>query len=462
MSTQPSEMSQPVLRIQGGTPLHGEVQISGAKNAALVIMAAALLCKGECKIDNVPHLQDIAAMGAILAALGAKVEHDQNVLTIDTRHLTQTDTPASLAKQLRAGFFLIGPLLARFGMAQMPLPGGCAIGARPVDEHLRGLQAMGASIEFDEDLVRVQLKQGQRLQGAKIRLTCPSVGATETLLMAATLAEGETIIQNAAREPEVVDLANFCQSMGAKIQGAGTSTIAISGVSQLHAAEHRTISDRIEAGTFLVASAITRSPLVLTSVNHFHLDSVIEALWTMGATFTVEGSDRLRIDPATEPQTRIIRTRPYPGFPTDMQPQFMALLSLVAGNSLVIESLFENRLQHAAELKRMGANIRVQGSSALISGVRHLTGTTVKATDLRASAALVLAGLAAKGTTTVCNLHHLDRGYENLDLKLRQLGANIERTHDRVALPNEPVLAAASTIKRIYKGSGRIVVPGVV
>jgi len=461
MSTQSAKTTQPVLKVQGGTPLRGEVEISGAKNAALVLMAAALLCADECKIDNVPHLQDVAAMGDILTALGAKLEHRQTVLTLDTRDLTQTSAPVQLASKLRAGFFLIGAMLARFGVAEMPLPGGCAIGARPVDEHLRGLEAMGAKIECDQGIVRAHLQQGQRLQGARILLSCPSVGATETLLMAATLAEGVTIIENAAREPEVLDLANFCRSMGAQIRGAGTSTIVISGVSHLHGTEYRTMSDRIEAGTFLLASAMTRSPLVLTSVHFPHLGSVIQTLWAMGATFTVESVNRLRIDPPTDPRTRIIKTRPYPGFPTDMQPQFMALLSLAAGNSLVIESLFENRLQHAAELNRMGANIRVQGNCALIAGVSHLTGTVVKATDLRASAALVLAGLAAEGTTTIYNLHHLDRGYENFDLKLRQLGADIQRVYVPGTLLSDPFFTATSAIKPLQRDSGQSITPEV-
>lgn len=426
----------PVLKIQGGFALQGEVQISGAKNAALAIMAAALLCTEDCRIRNVPHLRDTSQMADLLAALGVKLNHQSNILDINANGLSQTKTPDQIVSQFRASFIVIGPLLARLGSAQVSLPGGCAIGARPVDLHLQGLRAMGVEIKLDQGVVDARL-QGRRLQGAKIRLDCPSVGATETLMMAAILAEGDTVIENAAREPEVVDLANFCQAMGAQIHGAGTSTILISGISKLHATDYCIIPDRIEAGTFLVASAITQSPLVLNSVDPRHLRAVVEELWTMGAKISAETPNRLRIVPGERAETQIIKTRPYPGFPTDMHPQFMALLSQVASNSLIIETLFENRMQHVAELNRMGANIQVQGNQALIRGVPKLVGTSVTATDLRASAALVLAALAAEGTTTIHNLHHLDRGYENLEQKLRQLGADMERVYEQ---PCDPIL----------------------
>jgi UDP-N-acetylglucosamine 1-carboxyvinyltransferase len=441
MSFNPLFNVDPVLKVRGGFSLQGEVQISGAKNAALAIMAATLLCEEDCRIRNVPRLSDTAQMTDLLTALGAKLNHQDNILDVNANGLTESKAPDHIVSQLRASFIVIGPLLARLGSAQIALPGGCAIGSRPVDLHLQGLKAMGAEIKLDQGIVEARLT-GCRLQGAKIQLNCPSVGATETLMMAAVLAEGDTIIENAAREPEVVDLANFCQAMGAQIHGAGTSTIMISGVSKLHAADYCIIPDRIEAGTFLVASAITQSPLVLHSVNPKHLRAVVEELWTMGAKISAETPNSLRIVPGQRTETQIIKTRPYPGFPTDMQPQFMALLSQVASNSLIIETLFENRMQHVAELNRMGANIQVQSNRALIRGVPKLFGTSVKATDLRASAALILAALAAEGTTTIHNLHHLDRGYENLEQKLRQLGARVERVYEQ---PCESILSSSQT-----------------
>jgi UDP-N-acetylglucosamine 1-carboxyvinyltransferase len=438
MLNQSPNRFQPVLKINGGATLQGEVQISGAKNAALVVMAATLLCAGECAIHNLPALTDVTQMAELLAALGAQLERHGHTLQVDASQVSHAQAPIEIVQQLRASFFVIGPLLARFGVAQVPLPGGCAIGARPVDLHLQGLQAMGAEIQIEQGVVQARLRRGQRLQGAHIHLACPSVGATETLLMAATLAEGETVLHNAAQEPEVVDLAAFCQAMGARIQGAGTATIIISGVPKLHSAEHQIIPDRIEAGTFLAAAAMTRSPLVLTAVRPKHLRATVEELWAMGATVIAEAPDRLRIVPGQRPGPRIIKTRPYPGFPTDMQPQFMALLSTIEGNSLIIETLFENRLQHVAELQRLGANIRVQGNRALIRGVPQLVGTAVTATDLRAAAALVIAALTAEGTTTLHNLHYLDRGYENLEQKLCQLGASVERVWDRPSSCREP------------------------
>jgi UDP-N-acetylglucosamine 1-carboxyvinyltransferase len=435
------EVSLPTLKIHGGRALQGDVQISGSKNAALVLIAATLLCPEDCCLENVPQLTDVEQLNQLLMALGAKLKRCGTTLTVNASDLQQADAPAEIVRQLRASFFVIGPLLARLGVANVPLPGGCAIGARPVDLHLQGLRAMGADITVDQGVVSAVL-QVQRLRGATIHLTCPSVGATETLLMAATLADGETVIHNAAREPEVVDLAHFCQAMGAQIRGAGTSTLVISGVTKLHSATHRVIPDRIEAGTFLAASAITRSPLRLTAVNPKHLRSVVEELWSIGATVYAEAPDRLQIIPAKQPLARMIKTRPYPGFPTDMQPQFMALLSTIAGDSLISEMLFENRFQHVAELNRLGANIQLQGNRALIRGGAKLVGTSVTATDLRASAALVLAGLVAEGTTIVHNLHYLDRGYENLEQKFCQLGAVMERVCG-TTVSHEPRVTAA-------------------
>jgi UDP-N-acetylglucosamine 1-carboxyvinyltransferase len=417
-----------VLQIWGRHSLQGEVRISGAKNSALVILAGALLCPGDCRIRNVPSLVDVDRMGEILSALGVKLERHGEVLEINASHIEQSKAPYELVSQLRASFFVIGPLLARLGVARVPLPGGCAIGARPVDLHVRGLQAMGADVQIDHGTVYASVKGNRRrLQGAKIYLDCPSVGATETLMMAATLAEGETILENAAQEPEVVDLANFCCSMGAKIQGAGTNTIVISGVPSLHSTEYSIVPDRIEAGTFLVAGAITQSEISLFPVVPDHLTAVLAKLRSTGAEVITEAADRLRIIPSRQSVATDIKTMPFPGFPTDMQAQFMALLTLSEGNSIVTETVFENRLRHVAELNRMGADIRVKGNHAIVRGVPKLSGAPVVATDLRASAALVLAGLAAEGMTTIQGLHHLDRGYDNLEGKLLGLGAKIQR-----------------------------------
>ncbi len=419
-----------VLQIWGRTPLKGQVKISGAKNSALAIMAGAILCPEDCRLRNVPSLVDIRRMSQILAALGLKIESRDDVLDIDARNLGQSKAPYELVSQLRASFFVIGPLLARLGVARVPLPGGCAIGARPVDLHVRGLQALGAEVQIDHGIVHAYVTgSNRRLKGAKIYLDYPSVGATETLMMAATLAEGETILENAAQEPEVVDLANFCKAMGAKIRGAGTNTIIISGVPSLHSVDYSIIPDRIEAGTFLIAGAITHSELTLLSVVPDHLTAVIAKLQDIGAKVIAEGSDCLRVVPGTLRATDI-ETLPYPGFPTDMQAPFMALLTQSEGDSVITETVFENRLGHVPELNRMGADIRVKGNNAIIRGVPLLSGAPVMATDLRASAALVLAALAAEGKTTIRGLHHLDRGYDNLEGKLRQLGAKLERVQD--------------------------------
>ena len=433
-----TEESQPRLEIWGRTPLQGEVRISGAKNSALVLMASSILCPGDVKLNNVPDLVDIKRMGQILIALGLKIRQNGNTLDIDAREINPTKAPYDVVSQLRASFFVIGSLLTRLGTARVPLPGGCAIGARPVDLHVRGLQAMGANVHIESGVVHANVLGNKgRLQGANIYLDYPSVGATETILMAATLAEGETKIENAAQEPEIVDLANFCCQMGAKIKGAGTNTIIISGVKRLHSVDYHVIPDRIEAGTFLVAGAITNSEISLISVIPDHLAPVIAKLNEIGCKVTLEGnegkifggnieSSRLRIVPG-ELKGTDIETLPYPGFPTDMQAQFTSLLSISDGNSVISETVFENRLRHVAELQRMGANIRVKGHHAIVRGVPFLSGAPVMATDLRASAALVLAGLAADGKTTVRGLHHLDRGYENLETKFKGLGANLQR-----------------------------------
>ncbi len=415
------------LEIFGGHSLQGQVTISGAKNSALVIMAGTLLCADDCRITNVPKLADINNMAEILKALGVSLKHDGNTLEINASDIGGSEAPYELVSRLRASFFAIGPLLSRLGEVKIPLPGGCAIGARPVELHVKGLQAMGASVQIEHGIVKAAVIGGGRLKGAKIYLDCPSVGATETLMMAATLADGETIIENAAQEPEVEDLANFCCALGAKIEGAGTNTIVISGVEKLHGGEWDIIPDRIEAGTFLVAGAITRSELTLNSVVPDHLTAVIAKLHSVGCKVITESDSILRIIPAETYKATDIKTMPFPGFPTDMQAQFMALLTLAEGNSVITEMMFENRLQHVAELQRMGANIKSKGNMAIVGGMPFLSGAPVMATDLRASAALVLAGLAAQGKTTVQQLRHLDRGYEQLDEKLRRLGAKIER-----------------------------------
>ncbi len=421
------EENQPILEIYGKSQLNGEVVISGAKNSALVIMAGALLCPEDCHLDNVPSLADIEKMIQILESLGLEITRKGQTLEINAKNITEVSAPYDLVSQMRASFFVIGPLLARMGVAHIPLPGGCAIGARPVDLHVRGLQAMGAEVIIEHGIARAYIKGShKRLTGTKIYLDYPSVGATETLMMAATLAQGETILENAACEPEVIDLANFCIAMGAKIKGAGTSTIIISGVDSLHSVKYSIIPDRIEAGTFLVAGAITQSELSLYPIIPEHLASVIAKLEAIGPKVIIEDFNRLKILPAPLKATDI-ETLPFPGFPTDMQAQFMALLTLAEGNCVVTETVFENRMRHVAELQRMGANIRVKGNHAIIQGVPFLSGAPLMATDLRASAALVLAGLAAEGKTTIQCLQHLDRGYDDLEGKLQKVGAKLSR-----------------------------------
>ena len=375
-----------------------------------------------------PSLVDVNRMIEVLLALGVKVSRDGSAVDIDATSIQHTRAPYDIVSRLRASFFVIGPLLARMGVARVPLPGGCAIGARPVELHVRGLQAMGADVHIEHGTVHAYVPGTRgRLKGARIYLDYPSVGATETLMMAATLADGETVIENAAQEPEVADLANFCRAMGARIRGAGTNTISIVGVPSLHSTDYGIIPDRIEAGTFLVAGAITRSEITLSPVIPDHLTAVIAKLQEAGGEVISEGMNQLRYVPGDQINPVDLQTGPFPGFPTDMQAQFMALMSLCDGNSLITETVFENRLRHVAELNRMGADIRLNGNCAIIKGVPRLSGAPVLATDLRASAALVLAGLAADGITVLQGLHHLDRGYESLETKFRELGANIVR-----------------------------------
>ncbi|GAB4211126.1 MAG: UDP-N-acetylglucosamine 1-carboxyvinyltransferase [Synechococcales cyanobacterium] len=435
-----SEPSESVLHVWGRYPLSGYAPVSGSKNSALALMAAAILCEETCLIHNVPRLVDIQRMAEILQAVGVKVNFQGNTMELNAQDLNASQAPYDLVSQLRASFFIIGPMLARLGIARVPLPGGCAIGARPVDLHVRGLQALGASVLIEHGVVHASARQ---LTGARIYLDYPSVGATETLLMAAVLAEGETVIENAAQEPEVVDLANFCRRMGAKIRGVGTNTLTIVGVPRLHELEYTVIPDRIEAGTLLLAGAITRSTITIGSVIPDHLGALIAKLQAMGLNITEESPSRLRIapgsfDPHWYPQAVDIETLPYPGFPTDMQAPMMSLLAVSEGDGLIEETVFENRMQHIPELNRMGADIRRKNTVAVIRGMAGgLSGAPVLATDLRAGAALVLAGLAAEGRTTIRGLQHLDRGYENLEGKLRGLGARLQRASaaEEVFLP---------------------------
>jgi UDP-N-acetylglucosamine 1-carboxyvinyltransferase len=417
-----------VIHIWGQNPLSGEVKISGAKNSALVVMAGALLCASGCRLRNIPGLVDVDKMCQIIEALGVKIQRDGEILDFDTTGFNCHTPPFELVSKLRAAFFAIGPILARLGVAKVPMPGGCSIGARPIELHVKGLQAMGAHVEIEHGIVNAYVTgASKRLKGAKIYLDYPSVGATETLMMAATLADGETIIENAAKEPEVVDLANFCISIGAKIAGAGTDRIVIAGVEKLGSTDFSIIPDRVEAATFLVAGAITNSEIELFPVVPDHLAAAIAKLEQIGTKVAIEGADRVRVLPSGKLKGTDIETLPYPAFPTDMQAQFMALVAIAEGSSVITETVFENRLQHVAELKRMGANIKVKGNHAFVEGVPNLSGATVTATDLRASAALVIAGLAAHGKTVLQGLHHLDRGYDNLEAKMRHLGAKIER-----------------------------------
>lgn len=429
-----SEEDSPVLQIWGKTPLNGQVTISGAKNSALVLLAGSLLCSSTCRLRNVPSLVDVSRICEILVALGVKVTRQDDALVLDAADLTSSKAPYELVSQLRASFFVTGPLLARLGVARVPLPGGCSIGDRPVDLHVKGLQALGAEVQIEHGMVNAYIRGGRkRLTGARIYLDFPSVGATENIMMAATLAEGETIIENAAQEPEVVDLANFCRAMGARIRGDGTNRIVIDGVPTLHEADYMVVPDRIEAGTFLIAGAITRSEIMLSPVVPDHLMAVIAKLKEIGISVVSDAPNQLRVIPSPSHTGTDIETLPFPGFPTDMQAPFMSLLTLAEGNSMVSETLFENRLQHVAELNRMGADIKMKGNIAIVRGVAKLSGAPVLATDLRASAALVVAGLAAEGVTTIQGLHHLDRGYEHLEDKLRGLGAKLQRVQDASA-----------------------------
>ena len=417
------------LKILGGLPLVGEVQAAGAKNAALPILCASLLTADPLELSNVPQLQDIATTIRLLKLLGVKTERDEERLTLQADSLVSTEAPYELVKTMRASILVLGPLLARFGEARVSLPGGCAIGQRPVDQHIKGLQAMGAHIEIEQGFV---VARASRLKGARIVTDMVTVTGTENLMMAACLAEGETILENAAREPEVVDLAKVLVAMGAQIEGAGTDRLVIRGVERLHGASHRIMADRIETGTFLCAAAACGGDVTVRTTDPWSMDVTIDRLRETGATLT-SGPDWVRLQANGRPRAVSVRTAPYPGFATDMQAQFMALDAVAEGTATVVETIFENRFMHVQELRRLGANIRIEGNTAIVQGVPALSGATVMATDLRASASLVIAGLAARGETTVERIYHLDRGYARMEARLQALGARIERVSSRPA-----------------------------
>jgi UDP-N-acetylglucosamine 1-carboxyvinyltransferase len=413
------------LQIKGGVPLEGDVKVSGSKNATLPILAGAILAAEPVVVGNVPHLKDVTTTIELLVRMGATVTIDERTrIEVDGSTIKECFAPYELVKTMRASILVLGPLVARFGKADVSLPGGCAIGARPVNIHVAGLQAMGADITIEGGYIRAR---ASRLKGARLVLDTVTVTGTENLMMAATLADGETIIENAAREPEVVDLANFLIAMGAKIQGAGTDKIVIQGVEKLHGTTYEVLPDRIEGGTYLVAGAITRGHVRLKNTRPDHLDAVTAKLSEAGAKVAI-GDNWIEVDMrGKRPRSVDVRTAPYPAFPTDMQAQFAALNTVADGVGTVIETIFENRFMHMLEMRRLGAEIRLEGNTAIIRGVERLTGAPVMATDLRASASLVLAGLVAEGRTDIERIYHIDRGYEAIEEKLAQLGAQIKR-----------------------------------
>ena len=411
------------LQIVGGKRLNGEISVSGAKNAALPILCAGLLTAGDVELTNVPRLHDVKTILKLLAQTGLSVNQDDENVTLNGANITSLEAPYELVKTMRASILVLGPLLARFGEAKVSLPGGCAIGSRPVDQHIKGLRAMGAEITIEGGYIYAKAK---KLKGARILTDMITVTGTENLLMAATLAEGETVLENAAREPEVTDLANLLVAMGAKIDGIGTDRLVIQGVPELHGARHAVISDRIEAATFLCAVAATGGDIVLTNTRTDIFDVALDKLREVGLQMEVGGNTiRARMD--GRPQPVSFRTTEYPGFPTDMQAQFMAVNTIAAGPSRVTETIFENRFMHVQEMNRLGAFISTEGNTAFIKGVERLVGAPVMATDLRASASLVIAGMAAEGTTLIDRIYHLDRGYDRMEVKLSAVGADIVR-----------------------------------
>ena len=414
------------LIVKGGNRLVGAVKTSGAKNAVLPIIAASILGTTPSHLDEVPMLEDVHTISEVLKCLGLSVEcsPEKNVLDIDSTSITSYEAPYELVRTMRASFLVMGPLLARIGKARISMPGGCAIGARPIDIHLKGFEALGVKIEQGHGYIEASAPEG--LKGTSIYFDFPSVGATENIMMAASLAEGTTILENVAEEPEIVDLANYLNKMGAKIRGAGTDTIRIEGVDKLHGADYTIIPDRIEAGTYMIAAAMTGGDVVVENVLPEHQKPLIAKLREAGAVVE-EDIDKVRVIGKNPLKAVSIKTLPYPGFPTDMQAQMMAMMVIAEGRSKVTETVFENRFMHVVELNRMGAQISTEGRSAVIDGPSKLTGCDVRATDLRAGAAMILAGLVAEGTTRIGDLHHIDRGYENIVAKLKNLGADIER-----------------------------------
>lgn len=410
--------------VEQSPPLRGTVKTSGAKNSALPIIAASLLSSEVCILEDVPRLNDVKIISEVLEILGAKVEKiGREELKIDASKLDNYEAPYELMAQMRASFLVMGPLLARLGKAKISMPGGCAIGTRPIDLHLKGFRALGAKIEMGQGYVEAS---AERLKGAEIYLDFPSVGATENIMMAAALASGETIIENAAMEPEIVDLSNFINKMGGKVRGAGTNTIKIVGVESLGGTKHQIIPDRIEAGTFMVAAAVTNGDITVQNVLTNHIKPVIAKLHEAGVE-VIEGDDYVRVIGTDKIKSVDIKTLPYPGFPTDMQSQFMTLMAIAEGTSVMVETVFENRFMHVDELLRMGANIRIDGRSAILEGGSRLQGAPVRATDLRGGASLILAGLVAEGKTEIKDIYHIDRGYSDIEEKFRSLGAIIYR-----------------------------------
>lgn len=411
------------LKIIGGHRLVGEVRISGAKNAALPILAASLLTSEDLVLHNVPNLTDVRTMLKLVQSMGVKVEQDGDTVRLNASAVTNTKAPYELVKTMRASILTLCPLVARFGSAEVSLPGGCAIGARPVDQHIKGLRQLGAEVNIDHGYV---VAKSTRLKGAHLFTDMVTVTGTENLLMAAVLADGETVIDNAAREPEVVDLVHCLRAMGAKIEGEGTPMIKVQGVDRLHGAEHTVVADRIEAGSFFVAAAVTQGDVLVTHCEPLHMVAVLDKLREAGISLDV-GQDWVRVKMQGRPKAVSVRTDPYPGFPTDMQAQFMTLNCLAEGTARVTETIFENRFMHVPELMRLGSDIQIDGSTAIVRGVPSLTGANIMATDLRASASLVIAALSAQGESVVDRIYHLDRGYEAMETKLKALGADITR-----------------------------------
>lgn len=411
--------------IVGGNRLSGTVRLSGGKNSVLTILPACLLSKGVCTIHEVPRLSDVFVMKEVLECMGAKVSFSGNTMSVDASSIHTLEVPDDLSRMMRASNLVMGPLLARFHQVRLAYPGGCSIGSRPMDQHLRGMKLLGAQVAERHGYIEANTK---KLVGAEICLDFPSVGATENLLMTAVLAEGVTTIRNAAREPEIVDLQNFLNTMGAKIKGAGTDVIKIEGVRELNSAEYTIIPDRIEAGTYIVMAAITQGDLWVENIIPEHLEAVLSKIRELGVEIHENGRG-LHVVCKGRSKGIDVKTMPFPGFPTDMQAQFMALMSVSDGTSIISETIFENRFKHVDELRRMGADIRLEGRVAVIKGVRQLSGAYVEASDLRAGSALVIAGLAAEGATVIGNIFHIERGYENIEQKLRNLGAQIIRVN---------------------------------